>query len=798
MAGKVARPSQTPGANLTVGDEGALSASLVNSFRVIAVVDRLALHLQPGRETNSSEFFGLCLSLARGIDYAVANNEPPSKVQELPLLLKQVCGRRNDPLLEAAIMVLMISVKNACKAGWFSVQETQDLLSLASEIANKFRSPGDINDASGSSQTAVSTVFSRYYPRMKMGSILASLEVKPGFGAYVLDFQISKTSNRSPDERILLFVAQTDNLDTSACIVTPQQVNFLMNGKGVDKRTNVQMDSGPQLPTNVTGMLKYGTNLLQAIGTFNGNYVILVTFVSTMSLPDPPVLIDYVQSDRTSLDPDSDIIEGPSRISLNCPISFSRIKIPVKGSLCKHLQCFDFGNYVEINSKRPSWRCPHCNQNVSYADIRVDQNIVQVLKEVGESITHVNISADGSWKAIADADQNQGVTPVRHSLGELPEQPAYNADSPATPMILDLTEGGDDLMDELLSNWDTVERKPSQASFPSQTADQENPASQMGDWPHLINPSGSGFGSGVQYPNAVSQSSPMMNIENQSHGNIDTRSQFAPVMSDYTSLQLQQLGIPVHRVPTAVQALPAQNQIPSLPRTNTSNVNSSGLSVSSNSAPSVTPTSNGFGTSPLQRFSRSHYDFPRVSSPASSTPRQTLPQNFNHQFRSSPYSLPSRQPAVPTTGPQRASSPVPLRMPSPASHPTARSSSPLSRTSSFQGTQTGVSSSVPHSQGMGRATYSSNPDISRTTAAELRGNVTSPQPASGTATTPANSDQNWRPVGRMRGSLQGRDLAEIRNLVLQSTQQGGGGAASNPTLSDATAPPHLRGLFGKK
>ncbi|CAN0841190.1 E4 SUMO-protein ligase PIAL2 [Linum grandiflorum] len=521
-----------------------------------------------------------------------------------------------------------------------------------------------------------------------------------------------------------------------------------MNGKGVVKRTNVDKDSGPQIPTSVTGMLKYGTNLLQAIGTFNGNYVILVAFVSTMTLPYPPVLIDYVQSDRTSLDPDCDIIEGPSRISLNCPISFSRIKFPVKGSLCKHLQCFDFGNYVEINSKRPSWRCPHCNQNVSYDDIRVDQNIVQVLKEVGDSITHVNISADGSWKAIADADQNQGVTPVRHSLGELHGQ-QDNADSPATPMILDLTEGGDDLMDELLSNLDTVERKPSRASSPGQTANQKNAVS-----------AGSGFRSGVQYRNAVSQSSSMVN-----RGNIDARSQFAPVVSDYASMQLQQLRTPVHRVPRAVQALPARNQVPILPRTNTSNVNS----VSSNPAPS---TSNGFSTGPLQRFSKPHHDFPR---------------NFNHQSRSSPYRLASRPNPVPTTGPQRASSPVPLRMPSPASHPTARSSSPLSRTSSFQGTQTGVSSSVPHSQGMGRATYTSNPDISRTTAA---------QPATATTTT-VNSDQNRRPASRMRGSLQGRDLAEIRNLVLQSTQQTPGGTSSS-TLTGATAPPHLRGLFGQK
>ncbi|CAN1189650.1 E4 SUMO-protein ligase PIAL2 [Linum perenne] len=783
MAGKVARATQAPGPAPAVGDEAKLSASLVNSFRVIAVVDRLALHLQPGRENNSGEFVGLCLSLARGIDYAVSNNELPSKVHDLPLLLKQVCRRKNDHLLDAAIMVLMISIKNACKVGWFSVQDTKELFSLASEIGSQFRSSGDINDASTISQTAVSTVFSRYYPRMKMGAILASLEVEPGFGAYVLDFHISKKSNHSPLEKILLFVAQTNNLDTSACLVSPPQVNFLMNGTGVDKRTNIQVDTGPQLPTNVTGILKYGTNLLQAVGTFNGNYVILVAFVSTTTLPDPPVLLDYVQSDPTSLDTDSDVIEGPSRISLNCPISLSRIKIPVKGSSCKHLQ---------------------------------------VLKEVGDNITHVNISADGSWKAIVVADENEGLTPVRHSPRDNPEQPAHNAESPATPMVLDLTEGSDDLMDELLSSWDTVDRKPSQASFPGQTVDQEKLASEMGDWAHLIYPSGSGFGPGVQNPNVVSQSSsmrtdvvpPMINSENQSHGDTNPRSQFAP-LSDYTSMQM-----PVHRVPTAVQALPAQGQYPFLqqrPMTSTSNVNSSGLPVNSNSAPSVTPTASGFTTAPLQRFSKSFHDVPRVPSPASYMPRQTMPQNFNNQFRSSSYGPAPRQTPVPTTGPQRAS-PSPLRMPSPASNPTARSSSPLSRASTFQ--QTGVGSGsrpqattgaaqqapphmhrqplvVPVQMQSARASYGSSPDISRTPSTEQRGNANPLQSA--TTATP-NSEQNWRPASRMRGSLEGRNLAEIRNLVLQSThhQNATGGAASSSTLSDATAPPHLRGLFGQK
>ncbi|XVF13058.1 hypothetical protein REPUB_Repub08aG0175000 [Reevesia pubescens] len=459
-------PAAATAPGLAVGQQ--ISASVVNSFRVAAVAERLATHTQPGRQAHSTEFFGLCLSLARGIDYAIANNEVPAKVQELPLLLKQICQRRNDLFLHAAIMVLMISVKNACKMSWFSDQESQELYTLANEVGSCFCSPGDINNGLDDSHSTILAVMSRFYPLMKMGQILASLEAKPGYAALVVDFHISKNTMHSPLEKIRLFVAQKDNIETSACIISPQQVNFLLNGKGVERRTNVLMDMGPQMPTNVTAMLKYGTNLLQAVGQFWGHYIIVIAFMSMESSPDTSVLQDYVRSgDVAPNSEDSDIIEGPSRISLKCPISKTRIKTPVKGLACKHLQCFDFNNYVDINSRRPSWRCPHCNQHVCYTDIRVDQNMVKVLKEVAEDVSDVIISADGSWKVVLENDDDveelhDKVLNCRKDGSEQPES------AKGVPIILDLTQ--DDNEVDAMETFEIEDRKPTVANLQSQSA----------------------------------------------------------------------------------------------------------------------------------------------------------------------------------------------------------------------------------------------------------------------------------------------------------------------------------------
>lgn len=41
------------------------------------------------------------------------------------------------------------------------------------------------------------------------------------------------------------------------------------------------------------------------------------------------------------------------------------------------MQCFDYENFMEMNSRRPSWHCPHCNQPVCHPDIRIDLDIAK-------------------------------------------------------------------------------------------------------------------------------------------------------------------------------------------------------------------------------------------------------------------------------------------------------------------------------------------------------------------------------------------------------------------------------------
>lgn len=375
----------------------------LNLYRITKTLEcLLAWYFVPGNQISSSIFCRLCISLSRGINYAIAYGQTPSSkaIQLLHTLMKKIDYQNKSDDELGVVIVLVITVKNACEFGWFENKETQELLTIAHEIEKMYCTLGSTGPSfSHHSSSLLNMIMQRFYPSMKLGPIIASIEAKSGFGASVVDFNIQKKNHQS-DKKIWLLVAETDNIETSACLINPQDVNFLVNGEAINTRTLLGMDHQPQMPTCLNSMLKFGTNLFQAVGEFDGNYIILVAYMSYVDASLPPELPpDYVQS--TLEYSDSDIMEGESRISLNCPIGLTRIKTPVKGRTCKHFQCFDFDNFIEINCNRPLWRCPHCNEYVSYTDICLDRNMVEILKKVGENVVEVIVHhADGSLKEV--------------------------------------------------------------------------------------------------------------------------------------------------------------------------------------------------------------------------------------------------------------------------------------------------------------------------------------------------------------------------------------------------------------
>ncbi|KAL2595070.1 hypothetical protein AAZX31_11G020700 [Glycine max] len=768
------------------------SPSVVNMFRINKVADRLAWIAQPGNRGEPHEFYNLCLSLSRGIDYALANGETPPKAHDLPLLVKQICQLKNDECSQAAMMVLLISIKNACEIGWFQTKESEELVSIADEIGKVYSSLGTINVRPRSCSTVISTIMQKFYPKFKLGPILASIEAQPGYGASAVDFHITKSEVLK--DKIFLLVAQTDNIETPACLISPQQVNFLLNGKGVLNRTNVQMDPGAQVPTNVTGMLKFGTNLLQAVGQFN----------------------------------DSDIIEGASRISLNCPISFTRIKTPVKGHSCKHFQCFDFDNFININSKRPSWRCPRCIQNVCYADIRLDRNMVEILKNVGENITEVIVFANGSWKAVLEKDHD--VDKMQKKAPNCEKEQTQPQESTCPPSTVDLTKDDDGL--DTVGSCDIVERKPPPASIHSHfvspnltslgmnsTGVNQNVAAQTDDfWTGVyIGRSSSdtptvGNSELPVLPDTVSpafsqesagrDNNPVVNsaMHNQFSGPSNLQMQMNHMNSVNEYGRSSSAPRHIHRTPVAVQALPVQSQALGPQENSITNLNSSLLPSNSSAAPHISlsnpasvDTLNAIlsDTERQQHFSRTPVNPPQVSGvnspafqhhtatqnrvPLINTSVPTQPQNQYRanvfsEFRNSHLQQALNRWPPPSTSSNTQWSHIQQSVPQSGNFQVAaRGGALAARQGSSHARNVPTAGATTH-RGMvpnqpARWTQSVSVQNLSTVAGtpfqgltgEQRGNTAQSVSRPEELFSP-QSEQNWTPTGRMRGSL---DLSQL-------------------------------------
>ncbi|XP_066369969.1 E4 SUMO-protein ligase PIAL2-like [Miscanthus floridulus] len=409
----------------------------VNAIRLQAIGDRLKAHLRGMNVPPMAEFAHLIYAFARGIDFAVSAGNIPQMAGDIPDILRKVYDLRREMFIQSSLMVLVISCKNACSNNWFQPADSRDIFRMANELSGNFCTSTGQAASDSTVLEIISQIMPRYYPRLKFERLITSIEAKVGYDILMADFFIER--NLSRDEKIRLIVVHKENLDASSCVSSPPHVSFLVNGRGVDRRTNVSMEPGPQFPTDITKMLKYGANIIQAVGYFNANYIIAVAFVNDLTSFSAPKLDDYAQP-ITVYPADSDVLEGPSRVSLNCPISFRRIKTPIKGRLCKHYQCFDYDNYMEMNSRKPNWRCPYCNTSSSFTDLRIDQKMVKILEETGDDVTGVLVFADGSWKADPAQDEKSD----RHR-GDAIQQTgdSIETDSPSSDVI-DLINGNDD------------------------------------------------------------------------------------------------------------------------------------------------------------------------------------------------------------------------------------------------------------------------------------------------------------------------------------------------------------------
>ncbi|PAA51352.1 hypothetical protein BOX15_Mlig033988g1, partial [Macrostomum lignano] len=94
--------------------------------------------------------------------------------------------------------------------------------------------------------------------------------------------------------------------------------------------------------------------------------------------------------------------------SLRCPLSRTRIELPVRGLDCRHVQCFDARTYLSMNERKSTWRCPCCDRPAPFASLRVDAHFQSVLADAPVNVDSVRFLDDGTWQPIEDSTPTVG------------------------------------------------------------------------------------------------------------------------------------------------------------------------------------------------------------------------------------------------------------------------------------------------------------------------------------------------------------------------------------------------------
>lgn len=175
-----------------------------------------------------------------------------------------------------------------------------------------------------------------------------------------------------------------------------------------------------------------------------------------------------IQSRLRPSDSDDIIIEDETlTISLADPFSATRFTEPVRGSQCKHLECFDLETWLQTRPPKPPqkgggpqhqggepsmvdvWKCPICSLDARPGSLWVDGYLAGVRRSLlsnGDMRTKtITVAADGKWSPVVDADDTdddstpapQARNTVNTTVGKQSRTSSLTAAPPTVIEILD-------------------------------------------------------------------------------------------------------------------------------------------------------------------------------------------------------------------------------------------------------------------------------------------------------------------------------------------------------------------------
>ncbi|KAK9455765.1 PINIT domain-containing protein [Dipodascopsis uninucleata] len=261
-----------------------------------------------------------------------------------------------------------------------------------------------------------------------------------GKGSFTMTFRFNlahiERLRDDPSYRVYLLGAATDDTFRQAAIQFPQHFEVRVNNKPVQANfRGLKNKPGTVKPADITDYTVKDANIRNAVEVTyaftNYRYTVVLYFARRKTVQQ---LVTRITSGRRlaketviaqitkSNSEDDDIVATSTIMSLKCPLSFSRIQIPIRSIRCSHVQCFDATSYIQLQEQAETWQCPICNIFAPLEDIAIDSYVDDILKNTSKDADSVEIDPTGIWKpplpSVLDAsddedsDNDEGTPPA--------------------------------------------------------------------------------------------------------------------------------------------------------------------------------------------------------------------------------------------------------------------------------------------------------------------------------------------------------------------------------------------------
>ncbi|SCU85927.1 LAME_0D03620g1_1 [Lachancea meyersii CBS 8951] len=247
-----------------------------------------------------------------------------------------------------------------------------------------------------------------------------------GRGVCSYHFSLSREENallrKGPEFKVFLFCGVLSPVLESrgpSPIQFPHPNDIRLNNEAVkDNVRGLKNKVGTAKPADLTPYLKpeaYENHLQLTYAFTKEDYLVYCYIVEVIPpqliieevLRHPkivkPATLQYLK-ESLSEDEDEDLVTTSTVMTLQCPISYCRMRYPSKSVHCRHLQCFDALWYIESQLQIPTWHCPVCQKTVKVEDLALCEFVEDIIEQCDDEVEQVEISRDGQWKPIFDDD----------------------------------------------------------------------------------------------------------------------------------------------------------------------------------------------------------------------------------------------------------------------------------------------------------------------------------------------------------------------------------------------------------